>query len=178
MNYEDQRYTVGNPSTHQTPITDPTNTTTNSLVGACLAALKGVGGPGTTATPLSLQMAGLGPGCVPLANFPGLFPVNNSASTDVSTVLNSTNRIDSGLGKLDYHLSDKNELHGSYFISPGNGLLADAPNRQILPNQLSIQYARAQVGGATWTFTPSSTWVNELRVGYSHYYQTFYQQRL
>jgi hypothetical protein len=167
LNYEDQRYTVGNPSTHQTPITLPTSTDANSLVGACKLA-------GAGATALSLQMAGLGPGCVPLGNFPGLFPVNNSASTDVSTVLNSTNRIDSGLGKLDYHLSDKNELHGSYFISPGNGLLADAPNRQILPNQLSIQYARAQVGGATWTFTPSSTWVNELRVGYSHYYQTFY----
>jgi hypothetical protein len=169
VNYEDQRYTVGNPSTHQVPITDPTNTTTSSLVGACLAANKTTG-----ATALSMQMAGLGPGCVPLSNFPGLFPVNNSGSQTVSTVVNSTNQIDSGLGKLDYHINDKNELHGSYFISPGNGLLADAPTRQILPNQLSIQFARAQVGGVTWTLTPNSTWVNELRVGYSHYFQTFF----
>ena len=169
VNYEDQRYTVGNPATHHTPITDPTNVTADSLVGACLAANKLTG-----ATALSMQMAGLGPGCVPLSNFPGLFPVNTSGSTQVSTVVNSTNQIDSGLGKLDYHLNDKNELHGSYFISPGNGLLADAPNRQIQPNQLSIQYARAQVGGGTWTFTPSSAWVNELRVGYSHYFQTFF----
>ena len=57
--------------------------------------------------------------------------------------------------------------------APGRGLLADNNLLQLNPSQLTIQYARAQVFAGNWTWTPNSTWVNEARVGYSHYYQTF-----
>ena len=60
-----------------------------------------------------------------------------------------------------------------YFITPGAGLLVDAPTTQIAQQWLTQQYARSQVGSGNWTWVPSSTVVNSLRVGYSHYYQVF-----
>ena len=49
----------------------------------------------------------------------------------LSTDLSSNNQINSGLVKGDYHINDKNTLTGMYFISPGNGILADNPGRQL-----------------------------------------------
>ena len=170
INFEDQRYSVGNPITHNgVPMTgvgalDPVD----GLQGACLSA-KGAKG----VAPVSAQLAGLSPTCTPLGNFPGLFPVNNNPTPTLNTSIDTTNRIDSGMAKIDYHLSDKHSINGMYFISPGSGLLADNNLLQLNPAQLTIQYARAQVFAGNWTWTPSSTWVNEARVGYSHYYQTF-----
>jgi hypothetical protein len=166
LSYEDQRYTVGNPAHHNEPITDPTSTDPNSLVGACMAAGAGV-------TALSAQLAGLSTSCVPLSNFPGIFPVNNTSSNSVITSINTQNQIDSGLAKLEYHISEKNMLSGFYFISPGSGLVVDDPPDEIANQWLTIQYARSQSGGVNWTWTPNSQLVNEVRVGYSHYYQVF-----
>jgi hypothetical protein len=170
LNYEDQRYSVGNPVTHDgVPMTgvgalDPMD----GLQGACLSALAS----GTFA-PVSAQLAGLSATCKPLSNYPGLFPANNNPTPVLNTSINTTNRIDSGMAKIDYHLNDKNSINGMYFISPGSGLLADNNLLQLNPSQLTIQYARAQVFAGNWAWTPNSTWVNEARVGYSHYYQTF-----
>src|SRR6202049_1936524 len=183
LNYEDQRYSGGNPVTHNgVPITGGPAALTNpldGLQGACLSALSGTGTTkfgtvlGKGVAPVSAQLAGLSPTCAPLANTPGLFPVNNNLSPTLNTSINTTNQIDSGMAKDDYHLNDKNSINGMYFISPGSGLLADNNLLQLNPSQLTIQYARAQVFAGNWTFTPSSTWVNEARVGYSHYYQTY-----
>ena len=169
-NFEEQRYTVGNPANHTVPATSSTGDPTASLIDACKAV---------TPTALSLQLAGLDSTCTPISGqpaggFQGLFPV--SATGSLTTNLSSTNRIDSGLVKGDYHINDKNTLSGMYFISPGNGILADNPGRQIATQFLTNQYARSQVGSGAWTWTPSSTWVNEARVGYSHYYQVFQSQ--
>lgn len=172
INFEEQRYSVGNPIAHNgVPITGGAaalTDTKNGLQGACLAAagLNGV-------APLSAQLAGLSPTCTPLSNYPGLFPVNNNSAPTLNTSLNTSNRIESGMAKVDYHLNEKNSINGMYFISPGSGLLVDNNLLQLNPAQLTIQYARSQVFAGNWTFTPSSTWVNEARVGYSHYYQTY-----
>ena len=45
--------------------------------------------------------------------------------------------------------------------------------RQTNPVWETNQYARSQVFAGNWTWTPNSTWVNEARVGYSHYFQQF-----
>lgn len=125
-------------------------------------------------SPLSLQMAGLNPDCTKASNFPGLFPVVSGAN-GISTpnTLPNTNRIDSGLAKINYHLSEKHSISGMYFISPGSGLLNDAPGTQTNQAWETNQYARSQVFAGSWTWTPNSTWVNEARVGYSHYFQNF-----
>ena len=188
-NFEEQRYSVGNPALHKVPTTSTGGGDGVSLVDSCQNVLDTVGGPATPGgvTNLSLELSGMsiGPGaaghpngtCVPGApagGFLGLFPVNSTG--ELPTGLTSVNEINSGLVKADYHLNDKNTLTGIYFISPGNGILADDPGRQLDQLWLTNQYARSQVGSGEWTWTPSSTWVNEARVGYSHYYQVFQSQ--
>ena len=166
-NFESQRYEVGNPVQHTVPITAPgVGSNTQNLIAACQAV-------GTKLAPLSAQLAGLSTSCAPLANYPGLFLVNNGSTTKLNTGLNSTNRVYEGLAKVDYHLGEKHTLSGMYFISPGSGTFVDAPTTEISGPWLTSQYARSQVGSGSWTWTPNSAWVNELRVGYSHYYQVF-----
>src|ERR1700681_1554194 len=70
LNYEAQQYTLGAVTPIQSPVTVAgVGLTAQNLIGACKAA-------GSAVTALSAQLAGLSTGCVPLANFPGLFPVN------------------------------------------------------------------------------------------------------
>jgi hypothetical protein len=182
-NFEAQNYNVGNPVQHTSiPIanTSPAVTgaggpgsglNTSSLIGACLNALPANGGSGITA--LSAQLAGLDASCNPLSNFPGLFPLNNGTTTTFDTSLSSVNKIYSGVGKIDYHISEKHSLSGMYFISPGDGTFVDDPPHEMAPQWLTVQHARSMVGSAGWTYVPNSTWVNSFRFGYSHYFQTF-----
>ena len=167
-NYESQHYSVGNSVQHAVPITSPTSTDPNSLIGACNAALSA-----GKLSALSAQLAGLSTSCAPLSNYPGLFPVNNGATTTLNTSLASQNTIYSGVIKMDYHLNEKNSFSGMYFISPGSGTFVDNPTIQINPQWLTVQSARSQVGSGNWTWVPTSSIVNSLRFGYSHYYQTF-----
>lgn len=168
-NFENQRYTVGSNGTLTVPITAAgAGTATNNLMSAC----SGVAPASRSA--LSLQLAGLSSTCTPLANYPGLFAVNSGAnSTSIADTLQNQNRIYSGLAKVDYRLTDKHSINALYFISPGNGVLNDAPNAQTNPVWMSNLYARSQAFSSNWTWVPSSSLVNEARVGYSHYYQSF-----
>ena len=187
VNYEGQRYSIGNPDVH-TPI--PLTVTAlggpdpkNSLIDACNAALANgapfSGKPGAL-TALSASLAGLNPAnCTPAANQPsggflGFFPVNTTGS--YFTDLANNNTVNGGLAKINYHLSDKHSLEGMYFISQGEDLAVDAPATQVVTQALSIEHARSQAASGDWTWTPGSSWVNEVRVGYAHYYQLFETQ--
>src|SRR5882672_7897997 len=173
-NFESQRYTVGSTQLVTDPITAAgVGTATNNLQMACAAVLSA----GSVA-PLSAQLAGLDPTtCLPLSNYPGLFPVvDGTNGINFSAGLTSTNKIYSGLGKVDYHISEKHSLSATYFISPGSGILNDAPAAQTNALWLTNQYARSQAFSTSWTWTPNSAWVNEARVGYSQYYQAFKSQ--
>jgi hypothetical protein len=171
LNYETQQYTLGAVTPIQSPVTAAgVGPAGQNLIGACLAA-------GSAVTALSAQLAGLSTGCVPLSNYPGVFPLNAGTSNASNpsfhgSGLTNTNQINGGLAKIDYHINDHHALHGMYFISQGSGVQNDAPN-QINQIWLSDLYARAQTGGVNWVWTPSSRWVNEARVGYSHYYQSY-----
>jgi len=169
-NYESQMYEVGNTVQHKVPITVAgVGPAANNLIGACNAARTA-----GNLTALSAQLAGLSTSCTPLGNYPGLFPVNNgSDGLFINTSLASTNTIYSGVGKLDYHLNDKNSFSGLYFISPGSGVFVDNPTLEIAQPWLTVQYARSQVGSGNWIYIASPTVVNSLHVGYSHYYQVF-----
>jgi len=169
-NYESQMYEVGNSVSHKVPITAAgVGAASTNLIGACNAA-RSAG----NLTALSAQIAGLSTTCVPLGNYPGLFPVNSGADgLSVVTSLASSNTIYSGVAKLDYHLNDKHSFSGLYFISPGSGVFVDNPTLEIAQPWLTVQYARSQVGSGSWVWVPSPTVVNSLHVGYSHYYQVF-----
>ena len=158
-NYESQQYSVGSTTVHSVP-------TSAALISACQTALTA----GALA-PLSAQLAGLSTGCVPLSNAPGLFVT--SPTGEYTSALASTNTIYSGVGKLDYHLNDKNSFSGLVFMSPGNGTFVDNPQKELEQQWLTTQYARSQVYSGNWVYVASPTVVNSLRIGYSHYYQTY-----
>src|SRR3989442_467504 len=169
LNFEQQRYSVGNAVQHKVSITAAgVGSATQNLISACNA----VKASGPVAT-LSAQLAGLSTDCTPLANFPGLFPVNPGPTLAVNTSLSSENQINSGLGKVDYHLNGKHSFSGMYFVSPGNGVFVDNPTLEIAQPWLTNQYARSQVISGNWTWVASNSLVNSLRAGYSRYYQVF-----
>jgi Carboxypeptidase regulatory-like domain/TonB dependent receptor len=184
-NYEGQLYSIGNPFLHNFPVTTSIGDATKSLIDACNTALTGVVVKGVNykLTALSAELAGLGgpssaSPCMPVAGQPsdgflGFFPINPGPSTNVYTSIPSTNAIHGGLGKIDYHINDHNSLNGMYFFSQGSGAVVGDPTTIVRPEWLNQQYARAQAGLGSWTWTPSSTLVNEFRFGYSHYYQDF-----
>jgi hypothetical protein len=187
--YEEQQYALGSTQLITEAITGAGigSKTTNLLLG-CQAALDvggiGSGTPGAL-TALSAQLAGISVGaatsghpngtCTAASNYPGLFPV--VAGTGVNPQIQGNglindNTIHSGLAKVNYRLNDQHSISGSYFISPGAGVVNDSPAQT---SQLweTNQYARSMGFAGNWTWTPNSTLVNEARVGYAHYYQNF-----
>ena len=172
VDYESQLYDLDVPTTGAAAIasSDPSIIAkygTSTLIGACQAALAGSG-----VAPVSAQLAGLSTNCTPLSNFPGLFPNNNGANgTSWATTLASSNSIYSGVGKVDYHLNEKNTIAGSFFRSKGSGAFA-APGEAFLYKRLD-QDADAQFVNALWTWVPNSQWVNVVHFGLSRYRQSF-----
>ena len=179
VNFESLRSAIGNPNSIQTPAQP-------DLQAACLAALA-LSAPATGSASgsglslLSASLAGLTPTCaidpsktskdpggVP---FQGLFPVNPGGN--ILTDLVSNNTINGGLAKVNYHLNDKNQLEGMYFISQGDTSSVDGPTSELSNSWITAQHARSQAISADWAYTPNSTLVNEVRFGYAHYYQTF-----
>jgi hypothetical protein len=182
LSFEDQRYSVGNPAQHLIPVSgslatpgNPTGDPAHSLVDACNAARTG----GGTFAPLSAQLAGLSPATCqavsgqPTGGFQGLFPSNPGPGIGVGTDILSTNRVDNGVAKIDYHPNNKHAFSGFYFIGRGNGLFVDNPVGQTVVAWLTNQPAHSQIGAGNWTWTPNSSWVNEVRVGYSRLYEAF-----
>ncbi len=170
LNFESQRYGIGNPAQIQ-------SFSTGAISAACNTALTA-----GALTKLSASLAGLDNSCNTISSkatldpgglaFQGLFPV--TASGTINSDLVSNNVIYAGLGKVDYRPNDKNQLEGMYFISQGNNTAVDAPGPEISTNWLSAQHARSMAASGDWTFTRNSSQVNELRFGYAHYYQTFF----
>jgi hypothetical protein len=180
--YEEQQYALGSTQVITEAVTAAgIGNASSNLVAACQAALA-VGAPGSgipgALTALSASLAGLSNSCVPLSNYPGLFPVNPGTVAlggdprKLGNGLVNNNTIHSGLAKVDYHISEKHSMSGSYFISPGAGIVNDSPNQTNLLWETN-QYARSQGFAGNWTWTPTSSMVNEARVGYAHYYQVF-----
>jgi len=196
LNYEGQHYNVGSTLL----LTPPTTVALGAAGGGanCNVLLKG-GGMGdcsqslvdacndigrANVTALSAQIAGLPAGsCIPSApNYtPGssesLFPAN-SGTGPLPLGLVSTNDQRNGVAKVDYHINDRHSLSGTYFNGQGGGLWNDGAYQVGLPGAtsspwMSNLYGRVQVGSGAWTWTPSSTIVNEIRAGYSHFHQTY-----
>jgi hypothetical protein len=140
----------------------------SSLTDA-LADLKAAG---ITPNPLSLNLIGMGTftGNGP---FPGLFPVNNGTNPAGTTIVNTNfpnqNRSDTGVAKMDYHLTNKQTISGHYLIGDSKQIEQDATILQ--PEWRSQSTLRAQVLGVNWAWTPKSTVVNEARFAFNNFWQ-------
>jgi hypothetical protein len=195
INYEGQHYTVGSTLLLTPPltITAPGGPdAVHSLLDACNAVAQitpnnyaSVGTAGRV-TFLSAQLAGitidptLGCSIAPPNFTPGasesLFPASSTGSLPLGLV--STNSQKNGVAKLDYHINDSHSLSGMYFNGQGGGIWNDGAYQVGLPGAtsspwMSNLYGYVQVGSGAWTWTPSSTVVNQLRVGYAHFHQFY-----
>jgi carboxypeptidase family protein len=76
------------------------------------------------------------------------------------------------LGKIDYHLSDHHTFAGSYFFGNGTSLAESQTNPGITqPYFRDNAGLRAQFVTTSWTWTPNSTWVNDLRFGWNFHHR-------
>jgi hypothetical protein len=175
--FEGQKYTVGNALPGHIPtavsVTGGGGSGCATLAtGNCnisipdaLADLRATAG--TSIKPLSLYILG----CTLTAPFTpctgGFYGSNSSQGTFVSLNFPNVNTSKNALGKVDYHISEHNALSGSYFF--GNDTIVGMDFFELLAQFRTRVHSRAQAVSGHWAWTPSSTWANELRGGFTHY---------
>lgn len=93
------------------------------------------------------------------------YGANSGTSGAVSRGFPYVFSINNGVGKLDYHLSDHHAFSGSYYRGEGNGLGEDAVRTQ--PYFRSLGNMTSSFLTTSWTWTPNSNWVNDLRFGWN-----------
>lgn len=175
--YEGQMYDVGNSFggvTSPSMVTMPTNGTCVFLAtGDCADSIPDtiadLQAGGITVSPASLQVAGCAvSGSSVTCNGKG-FPTNNNPDINIPNGFNNDVTVRNFVGKVDYRLNDRHSISGMYFFGNNSGTVEDFPELQSLWR--SRIHTRAQVGGGTWVWVPSTRWVNEARVGYNRLYQ-------
>jgi len=180
--YEGQRYTVGNSIQISSPamvsLPTPAGMPTCGFIatGDCANsipdAIADLQAHGTSISAVSLTVSGctLGP---PVACNGTGFPTNNGANgTSITTGFPNVVSADNAIGKIDYHINDRNTVTGTYFFGNNSGTVDDAI--QLQPRWLTLIHSRAQVFGTAWTWIPSSHWANEARFGYNRLNQPTY----
>src|SRR3974390_3249881 len=160
--YERQTYTVGNALTGNAP-------TTASISGGtgqgCVSLTTGnckISVPDAIAD-LQAQTPGFVPN--PLSEYLlGFYTPNSSQGKSVALTYPNANGSNNGLGKIDYHMSDRNTIGGSYFY--GNDTIIGMDSNELLAQFRTRVHSVAQAVSAHWAYTPNSTWANELRFGF------------
>jgi hypothetical protein len=154
--FEAQRYTVGNSLIGQAPTTASFATAANPAGNPAISipdAIAAIGGPGNV-NPLSAYLL-------------TFYTPNSSQGTQVALNFPNQNTSKNAIGKVDYHPNDRNSLSGSYFF--GNDTIIGMDSNELLAQFRTSVHSRAQTVAAHWAWTPSSTWANEVRGGFTHY---------
>jgi hypothetical protein len=164
LGYEGERYSVGNPRLANVPMLLPGVPFSKST--SIPDAITDLQAHSVPVSPLSMALAGcvLGPPvkCTPNA---GLFS-NNTTSPNFLVDFNTFGGTDNGIGKLDYHLNDHNNLAVEFFDGDG---IAVAPVGNVTQSYWSTPVeVHTEVVRAWWTWVPNSTWVNDARFGWDH----------
>jgi hypothetical protein len=163
--YEGLMYTVGNALPGSVPTTAPISGGTGN---GCVVLATGncsISVPDAIA-----DLTAQNPGFVvnPLSNYLlGFYTPNASQGKSVALNFPNVNSSKNALGKVDYHLNDHNSLSGSYFF--GNDTIVGMDSNELLAQFRTNVHSRAQTVAAHWAWTPSSSWANELRGGFTHY---------
>ena len=143
---------------------DPTNQL--SLVDACKAL-----GPAKV-NGLSAQLSGLNPAtCVVTpasATVENLFPtLTSTTSNTFAPGIPSNLPLNNGLFKGDYVLTPHQHISGFLFVS--KAYQTSPGNNNILPQWSHTTIDDAWQYSGDWTWTPSSNWLNDFRLGYVYY---------
>ncbi len=180
--YEAVRALVANSNLIPTPATgtlggDPANSIPDALTdlmaqpgaGAPTFTCAGVGVNDNVLNPLSANLIGCG-AFTGNGPYPGLFPVNNTTSTNLATGFPNQNRGDNVVVKVDHHFNEHHMIAGRYFLGDSLQQEQDIPVRQAAWRSQSK--IRVQVFGANYNWIVSPNFVNELKFGYNRFWQT------
>ncbi len=104
-----------------------------------------------------------------------LFPTNNGTNpngdpSSLSVGFPNRNHENDGLGKIDYHLSERHVITGRYFI--GDSQQTERDISVLRAEWQSQAVTRAQASGANWTWTINNNLVNEAKFGFNRFWQT------
>jgi len=162
FNYEGIRDKVGNPGTVDSPVTE-------SLIGKVDPS---IGSPADFSIVDALALCS--PNCSQTSiNLSKLFLPNpgfTASQSDPALInldFNNTNREDNIVGKTDYVINSHNTLSARYIYA--NTTEVEEDTSAIAPEWLSTTSPITQVFGASWAWTPSPRWVNDLRVSYNRF---------
>ena len=154
--FERQTYSVAG----NYPVVTPTSVNTGDVtqsIPAAEAGLAAAPGGAIPLNPLSLKLL-------------PLFGTNNTNSSAQNYGFPNVVSIYNVLGKIDYHLSDHHTIAGSYFLGNGTTIAESETNPGITQPQFRDNAKlRAQFITTSWTWTPNSTWVNDLRFGWNQH---------
>lgn len=169
VSFEAIRDQNGNTSTVTAPTSVAGAGVGNSFVDTCnnLNPSHLPLGAGNPINPLSAQLAGLNPAtCVvspASATVENIFPFINQQTTTFFPGTTSNEPLNNGLAKGDYILGPHHHVSGLVYISKSTS--HQAPAVQLLPQYFTLGVNNAQQYSGDWTWTPSSTWVNDFRGG-------------
>jgi len=164
-NYEGLRSKVGDVDL----VTIPTDIAglgpAKSMVDACNTVGR------ANVNPLSAQLAGLPAGsCVPQpssATVENLFPYNPTNSNNFAPGILNNQPLDNGIFKGDYVINAQHHVSGLYYRSEGfqTGPNGQGPPGALLPEWVYQVPQKVWMVSGTWTWTPSSSWVNSVTLG-------------
>ncbi len=180
LGYEGLRTTLGDVAVDTIPTSVAgagvgTSSNVGSMVDTCNAVKAlNVANPATNPplSALSAQLSGLNPATCAVtpssATVENLFPFLPSTTSNLfSPGLITTGPLNNGFIKGDYILSEHNHVSGMYYVSKTTQLVSYSTG-QLEPQWRATVPANAQMFNAAWTWTPGSTWVNDLRGGYAY----------
>jgi hypothetical protein len=165
--------TTGGTGVPETGVTN--GDTTNNMAAAinCLAfpsaATCGTGAPAAAIpiSPISLGLAGCTVGATAAATTcsGGFFPSNPTNGTGFLSTIPNVNNSYNGVSKIDYHVNDKNTVNGDFIIGRYKG---DGEDRGFINKIFNNNYIiNTWTVSGNWDYTPSSSIVNEVRIGYN-----------
>jgi hypothetical protein len=157
---------VGNPSSGSCPA-GVIGDCANSMVDA-IRALQSAGVP---VSPVSLKLLGCTAGAAPSCTG-GL--LQGAAAANTINFLSSfpnNNVSDNGIAKIDYAINSKHRISGMFWIGNYTALGQDHPIAS--PIWDTGIYERPMTTVENWIWTPSSSVVNEFRLGYNRGGQVF-----
>jgi len=161
--YEGLRSLIGNAIvTSGVPETISTGSKSKSMVDAIMA-LQTAGVP---VSPVSLSLAGCPSGTLTTASTctGGVWPSNPTGSKNFVSTFPNTNVTDNGVAKLDYHITNKHTLNGSFVSGNYTGDGEDHPFVNKIFEDTNL--IRAYTVSADWVYAASSKLVNDARFGY------------
>ena len=159
--FERQTYTVGNSFTASLPST--ADFTANGVPDGAKFSIPDAKAALTGLFPISPLSTSLLP----------LYGANGALTNNVPSGFPDVISIYNVLGKADYHPNDHHTINGSYFRGHGDSLSQDS-NNFTSAKFLTLATLLTQFVTTSWTWTPNSAWVNELRGGWTYYDETMF----